>query len=110
MQKVSTEKLGSPREIASSPSGIVYDERSGNVVLAMGIQGVVVGTPDGKWDNVAVGQFEPTDFSFLAKTSLLFSDNKFWTAALALAVSLTGTALIASQHKVKISCEPFHWH
>ena len=101
VQKVSTEKLGSPREIASSPSGIVYDERSGNVVLAMGIQGVVVGTPDGKWDNVAVGQFEPTDFSFLAKTSLLFSDNKFWTAALALAVSLTGTPLIASQHKVE---------
>ena len=101
VQKVSTEKLNEPREIADRPRGIVYDERSGNLVLAMGIQGVVVGTPAGEWPTVSVGRFEPTDFSFMAKTSLLLSDLKFWTAALALAFSMTGAALVASQHRIE---------
>ena len=95
-QRVSTEKLNEPREIATRPLAIAYDSRSGNLVLALGIQGVAVGTPDGKWTNVAVGEFEPTDFSFVGKTRLLLSDLKFWTAALALCVSMTAVGLTAS--------------
>ncbi len=101
VQEVSTEMLDEPREISSRPLGLVYDNRSGNLVLAMGIQGVVVGTSDGAWSTVSVGRFEPTDFSFLAKTRLLLSDFKFWTAALALSVSMTAAALVISQHRVE---------
>ena len=100
VQTVSTESLGR-RRIATQPVAIVYDDRTGNLVLAMGIQGVVVGTADGQWITTAVGWFEPTDFSFLSKTRLLLSDLKFWTAALALAFSMTGAALVASQHKIE---------
>ena len=100
VQRVSTEKLDEPREIASRPLGIVYDDRTGNLVIALGIQGVVVGTPDGEWVPAAVGQFEPTDFSFVGKTRLLLSDLEFWTAALAVCVSMTAFGLTASQYRL----------
>ena len=100
VQKVSTEKLGEPREIASRPLGIIYDSRTGNVVVALGIQGVVVGTSDGKWVHSAVGQFEPTDFSFVGKTRLLLSDLEFWTTALVLSMAMTAAGLVASQHRI----------
>ena len=99
VQKISTRNLSRPREIASQPMGIVYDDRSGNLVLALGIQGVVLGTPNGKWVATAVGRFEPTDFSFQAKTSMLLSDLEFWTASMGFALAMTGAALIASQHR-----------
>ena len=99
VQWVSTEKLSQRREIAFRPLAIVYDERSGNLVLALGIQGVVIGTSDGKWATVAVGLLEPTNFSYQAKTSLLFSELGFWAASLGLSLAMTGMALIASQHR-----------
>ena len=99
VQKVSTERLDQPRKIASRPLGIVYDDASDNLVVALGIQGVVVGTPDGRWINVAVGRFEPTDFSFIGKTQLLLSDVEFWTAALAVCVSMTAFGLTASRYR-----------
>ena len=100
VQRVATERLDNPREIASHPLAIAYDDRSGNIVLALGIQGVVVGTPDGKWTNVAVGQFEPTDFSFVGKTRQFLSDLEFWTASLALCVSMTALGLTASRFRL----------
>ena len=33
---------------ANRPRGIVYDAASGNLIIAMGREGVVVGTPDGR--------------------------------------------------------------
>ena len=99
VQWVSTRKLSERREIAFRPLAIVYDERSGNLVLALGIQGVVVGTSDGKWATVAVGRLEPTNFSYQAKTSLLFSELGFWAASLGLSLAMTGMALIVSQHR-----------
>ncbi len=99
VQWVSTARLSQRREIAFRPLAIVYDERSGNLVLALGIQGVVVGTSDGKWTAVAVGRLEPTNFSYQAKTSLLFSELGFWAASLGLSLAMTGMALIVSQHR-----------
>ncbi len=100
VQRVSIEDLGDPREFSTQPLEIVYDNRTGNVVLALGLQGVVVGTPDGRWINAAVGQFEPADFSFVGKTRLLLLDLSFWTPALVISLSMTGAALTASQHRV----------
>ena len=87
------------REITTAPRNIVYDERSGNLIAAMGIQGVVVGTPDGVWTRYAVGRYSPVDFSFSSKTGLLLSNGGFWTTALALSLSMTGVALVASQYR-----------
>ena len=100
VQKVATEKLNKTRKIAYLPLGIVYDDITGNLVVALGIQGVVVGTPDGIWDRVAVGQFEPSDFSFVGKTRRFLSDLEFWTASLALCVSMTALGLTASRFRL----------
>ena len=35
--------------LTTAPQGIAYDNRSGNVIVAMGSQGVVVSTSDGSW-------------------------------------------------------------
>ena len=54
-------------EFARRPLSIIYDERSGNLIVAVGLQGVLVGTPDGGWSRVAVGEYSPTDFSPFSK-------------------------------------------
>ena len=85
------------REIATAPRNIVYDERTGNIIAAMGVQGVVVGTPDGTWTRQAVGRYSPVDFSFSGKTRLLLSNAGFWTAVSALSLSMTGAGRVVSQ-------------
>ena len=102
VQKVSTERLNSTREISLTLRGIAFDDQSGNLVLALGIQGVVVGAADGEWRAIAVGPFEPTEFSLTGKTLLLLTDLKFWTATLALALSMTGVGLIASRYPWRV--------
>ena len=99
VQRTSTQDLGEPRILASRPLGIVYDRLSGNLIVALGIQGVVVGTPAGQWTNVAVNHIIPTDFSFLSKTRLLLLDFKFWTASLAFSFTMTGVGFMASRYR-----------
>ena len=82
------------RVLETQPRAIIYDERSGNLIVALGIQGVLVGTPDGQWMPYAVGPYTPTDFSFSSKTRLLLSNVGFWAAALALSLSMTGLGLL----------------
>ena len=77
MQARSTEALGS-REPATRPTSITYDPGSGNVIAALGIEGVVVGTDDGEWIPAPVGRYRPTDFSFAAKTRALLAWIPFW--------------------------------
>ncbi len=84
--------------IATGPRDVIYEPLSGNLIVAMESQGVVVGTPDGKWTRYGVGDYTPMDFSFSGKTRLLLSDVDFWIVALALSLSLTGAALIYSQY------------
>ena len=98
VQERSTTQLGL-REIATMPLGVVYDDRTGNIIAAMGIQGVVVGTPDGAWARYSVGRYRPTDFSFTAKARLLLSSVGFWLASLALSLSMTGSALVLSRYQ-----------
>ena len=84
-------------EVVTRPLGIVYGARSGNLIVAMGRQGVVVGTPDGRWERFAVGRYSPTNFSFAAKTRLLLSRLDFWALAVALSLSMTGAAQLYSR-------------
>ena len=85
----------SPLLTAPAPINIVYDERTANVVVTMGLQGVVIGGPDGTWTRVAVGEYSPIDFSFWAKQRLLFS-GYFWLAVFAIALSFLALALALS--------------
>ena len=103
MQTWATRSYG-VRKIATEPYSLTYDESSGNVIAAMGLQGAVVGTPDGKWTRVAVGNYIPNDFSSLNKLSVLLDWN-FWLPALALSFSFAGIGMVlpeaGSQHKNK---------
>ena len=59
------------RGISSGPTSVIFDPRSGNVVAALGTQGVVVGTSDGRWIPAAVDSYAPTDFSLSRKFGAL---------------------------------------
>ena len=96
MQQQSTTDLGR-REIAKEPASITFDEQSGNVIVAMGIQGVAVETPEGNWVRRAVGGYTPTDFSFANKLRVLLSFSSSWALPLALALTFTGIGLTISQ-------------
>ena len=61
------------RVVATRPRDFFYDSQSGNLILAMGLQGIVVVAPDGKTTQIAVGRFSPTDFSFGSKVRTFFS-------------------------------------
>ena len=85
----------------TGPQNIYYDEPSGNLIVAMGIQGVVVVAPDGTSTRVAVGPYSPTDFSFRGKaqayaSSMLHPESATFTGfALLLAFSFAALALVS---------------
>ena len=85
------------RVLETQPRAIVFDEQSGNLIVALGIQGVLVGTPDGRWTPHAVGRYKPSDFSFLTKARLLLTDASIWFASLALSLSMIGLSLFLSR-------------
>ena len=88
--------------IATRPLDFFYDGRSGNLILAMGLQGVVVIAPDGTTTQVAVGRHSPTDFSFWSKTRTFFGSQAsgetavYTGLAFLLAFSFAALALAAS--------------
>ena len=96
VQEHSTGHLGA-REITTEPKSIVYDPFSGNVIVSMGIQGVIVGAPDGVWNEYAVGPYSPVDYSVSGKTRLLLSRVGFWVTALAISLSMIGASPLLSQ-------------
>ena len=85
------------RVLETQPRAIVYDEQRGNLVVALGIQGVLVGTPDGRWTPHAVGRYKPSDFSFFTKARLLLTDASIWFASVALSLSMIGLSLFLSR-------------
>ena len=60
------------RVIATRALDLFYDDQTGNLIVAMGLQGVVVVAPDGTSTRVAVGRYSPTDFSFGSKVRTFF--------------------------------------
>ena len=89
------------RSITTHPLVIVYEERSGNVVAAMGIQGVLVESQDGKWSQVAVGEYVPVDFSLMRKL-LLLRNPLVTSVALALVSSLIVFSVVVSTGPLKV--------
>ena len=94
LQNHETSSLGS-RILATRPSAILYHAESGNVIVAMGIQGAVVETPDGVWRRVGVGPYLPTDFSFRGKTRA-FGERGWLVGAIAAALSLFALTIAAA--------------
>ena len=72
---------------------LVYDSGTGNIVVAAGVQGVVVGDADGNWKQVAVGRSKPIDFSLGNKLRVVLLDLYLWWTALALSIPATAAAL-----------------
>ena len=95
LQEHDTRGLGT-RRITTGPYAIVYRERVDHVIVAMGLQGAVVGTADGRWIPVTVGDFAPSDFSLIRK-SLLLRDPYLWLVTLALALSFSAFGLVLSE-------------
>ena len=83
--------------VTTAPLSIAYDDRSGNVIVAMGSQGVVVGSSDGRWQRVAVQKYSPTDFSVSARMGLLGSFPAFWPMLLLFLASFPAFAVILAQ-------------
>ena len=79
--------------LTSAPQGIAYDDHSGNVIVAMGSQGVLVGTGDGRWQRVAVHRYAPTDFSVSARMGLLWSLPAFWAMLVLFLTSFPALAI-----------------
>ena len=65
-------------EPSPGPIAIAYDPGSGNVVAALGLEGVVVGTAGGQWIPAPVGLYAPTDYSNSAKIRALLSREGLW--------------------------------
>ena len=82
------------RGISSGPTSVIFDPRSGNVVAALGTQGVVVGTSDGRWIPAAVDSYAPTDFSLSRKFGALLSEVDFWASVLIFPLSMIAAAFV----------------
>ena len=89
------------RILTTRPYGIRFDGATGNVIVGMGIQGVLVGTPDGEWTHQAEWDYRPTDFSRLGRTRALATDVGFWALALALAASALVVGLLTADVRMR---------
>ena len=75
--------------VSTHPEAIIYDPDSRNIIVAMGMQGVVVGTPEGEWTPVAVGPYRPTIHSRYQRTVTLLKSPAFWLPVILLPVVAT---------------------
>ena len=93
--RAATWHFGQGRWFRTVPYAIHYDDRSGNIVVAMGIQGVVVGTSDGEWHQVPVSDYQPIDYSPTGAISRLNS-HTIWMMAIALSLAfVTYSSVVA---------------
>ena len=99
VQQRSTTTIRAVKMTTTRPRALFYDERSGNLIVAMGVMGVLVISPDEQLTPYAVEEFTPKDFSFIGKTILLLTHPVFWPTSLAFSLSMTGAALISNRRR-----------
>ena len=80
------------RVLATRPTSITYDPNSGNLIAGLGIQGVIVGVPNGQWMPVAVEQYSPIYFSRELKLKELLKQSAFWITVFVFPVSMISLA------------------
>ena len=99
-QRYSRERLNPPinddyrGRVATRPLNLVYHEPSGNVVVSLAAEGVVIGDPSSSWSRVGVGEFQPTDFSYFGLLRLLLAGPWFWFGAFSFAMLFTVAGLL----------------
>lgn len=76
---------------------IHYHAPSGNLIAAMGTEGVIIEQPNGQWSRVAVGRFAPTSFSAAQRAQVLLSLPGPWLSTLAVVAGLAAFAVILVQ-------------
>ena len=82
--------------VTTKAQSIIYDPQSGNVIVAMGRLGVVVGTPDGQWTPVAIGSWRPSVSSRYGRMQLLFGSANFWYVVALLPLATTGLVVAST--------------
>ncbi len=95
LQEIENKRFEYGGETSSGPTALTFDPQSGNVIAAMGIQGVVVGKPDGSWVPAAVFSYSPTDFSLSNKVRALLSQPDFLASILIFPLSMIAAAFVA---------------
>ena len=101
------------RAIATTPYDLFYDDQSDNLIVAMGLQGVVVVAPDGTSARVAVGPYSPTDFSFRSKTRTFILSLRYpetltvYAICVAILLAFSSAALTLPASTVPRSCFAF---
>ena len=81
------------RVLTHGPTSITYDPNTGNLVAGMGIQGVVVATPDGQWTPAAVGRYSQVDYIRHMKLGELLSQHAFWITVVTFPMSMLALSL-----------------
>ncbi len=84
---------------ATEPHSVIHHEQSGNIIMTVGVRGVIVGTSDGEWTPVEIGPYKLADFSPLAKSFVLLSDLVFLLSTAVLAVCFSMLAFVLSKSK-----------
>ena len=84
---------GDFRRVSHLPQDVMYDVHSGNLIVAMGLQGVVVRTPDNRWRSIGVGQYEPIDFSLANRALLVMSPDELLFIAIAMVLASSAFAM-----------------
>ena len=75
-----------------APQDLHVDESTGNVIVALGFQGVAVGTPDGEWRRIPVG-YPKVDLSLGGRMKLLLGSLDIVFVSVAVAVVAVTAAL-----------------
>ena len=77
----------------------LYDEASGNLVVAMGQDGILARTPDGTWHWITVGPYYRETFDHLGPILLLLSVEIAIGLAIAVLLSYSGLILKTSRRR-----------
>jgi hypothetical protein len=77
---------GEPTEFSPGPKDILAHEPTGHIVVAMGIEGVLVRTPDGQWHWVTVGPYRRPDMLQIAHVRRLLATELKVTLSLGLLI------------------------
>jgi hypothetical protein len=88
---------GDGEEYRSGPLDAVFDAKTGNLVVAMGYEGVLVRTPEARWGWVSVGKYSRVDMRNMSITLPLIS-RELWLAVL-LGIIVAGSLPVLAGRK-----------
>lgn len=77
---------GGTDDMGPGPLDALFDARTGNLILAMGREGVLVRTSDGQWEWVAVGGYQYVPLEGLDQVAVLLRGEMWLAVALTLVV------------------------